>query len=67
MTLNRASASMEQQACSTYQYLGHYDDSERASMASTASLQGGGGSMLETDESWRGRHAGAHTRDPAKP
>jgi hypothetical protein len=43
MTLYKASATTEQQARSTYQYLGLYDDSERARMASTASLQGGGG------------------------
>ena len=69
MTLYKASATMEQQARSTYQYLGLYDDSDlsRARMASTASLQGRGGSMLEKGESWRGRDAGAHTRDPAKP
>ena len=32
MTLYKASATMEQQARSTYQYLGLYDDSERARM-----------------------------------
>ena len=49
MTLYKASAAIEQQARSTYQYLGLYDDSDlsRARMASTASLQGRGGSMLE--------------------